>query len=574
MALIPRRAHVRNLKTGFKEKWQWFSDRWFAHKVDDPIQASKGYTVKVLTFVLTVIIFISLPLGAASSFYEYISPLFFLVLYILARRGYINFVGGVVVLLFALLSMDSVGDLSTLDASGLLVLAVSVVLAGVLIGSKAIFVAAAGSAVLGFWAFFLQGNQDAPFIAISYIMLAGLTYLLLRQVRSVLGQSERYARELEQSRNNLEIEVAERTSELQRAFNLTSQVSDLINRSTTLEELFAGAVELIQERLDFSHVHIYTYVPNLTRLIIAHGSGAAGQRLKEEAYTIELGQGVVGAAAQTKQALIVNNVDEFPDFTHVPLLQNIRSEMAIPLSTGGTLLGILDIQDTKVNAFTEADLELIQSLANQLMVAINNFKLVTETERALAQVEALNARLTRERWDYTLQHTPISGYIYTPGHLTALTLTDNGQQASAQKSLILDEVNGNVEDPRNEGRRSDREDRLDASQAISIPIKLRGQLIGVLELEREANNPWREEDEIVVRSVSQQIALALERARLFEDSQRNAWRDHLVSEATAQVWAATEIERVLQTAVAQLGERLDASEVVIRLGTGSESVQD
>ncbi len=557
---------------GFKEKWQWFSDRWFAHKVDDPIQASKGYTVKVLTFALTVIIFISLPLGAASSFYEYISPLFFLVLYILARRGYINFVGGVVVLLFALLSMDSVGDLSTLDASGLLVLAVSVVLAGVLIGPKAILVTAVSSGVLGFWAFLLQDNQDAPFIAISYLMLAGLTYLLLRQVRTALGQSERYARELEQSRSDLEIEVTERTSELQSAFDLTSQMSELINRSTTVEELFAGAVELVQEKFKFSHVHIYTYVPNLSRLIIAHGSGAAGQRLKEEAYTIELGQGVVGAAAQTKQALIVNNVDEFPDFIHVPLLQNTRSEMAIPLDTGGTLLGILDIQDNKVNAFTEANLELIQSLANQLMVAINNFKLVAETEQALAQIEALNARLTREGWDYTLQHTQISGYVYTPGHVTALT--DNGQQASGQKSLISNEVNGNVEDPRNEGRRSDREDQLDASQAISIPIKLRGQLIGVLELEREVNNPWREEDEIVVRSVSQQIALALERARLFEDSQRNAWRDHLVSEATAQVWSATEIERVLQTAVAQLGERLDASEVVIRLGTDSESVQD
>jgi GAF domain-containing protein len=546
---------VRNLQTGFKEKWQWFSDRWFAHKVDDPIQASKGYTVKALTFALTVIIFISLPLGAASSFYEYISPLFFLVLYILARRGYINFVGGVVVLLFALLSMDSVGDLSTLDASGLLVLAVSVVLAGVLIGPKAIFVTAVGSGVLGFWAFLLQNNQDAPFIAISYLMLAGLTYLLLHQVRSALGQSERYARELEQSRSNLGSEIAERTRELQRSFNLTSQASELINRSTTLEELFAGTVELIQERFNFSHVHIYTYVPNLARLIIAYGSGTAGQRLKEEAYTIELGQGVVGVAAQTKQALIVNNVEEFPDFIHVPLLQNTRAEMAIPLGTGSNLLGLLDIQDNNVNAFTETDLELMQSLANQLTVAINNFRLVAETEQALAQIEALNARLTREGWDYTLQHAPISGYIYISGQVTALI--DNGQQVSAQKSLITDEVN-------------DLDDQLDPSQAISIPIKLRGQLIGVLELEREANNPWREEDEIVVQSVSQQIALALERARLFEDSQRNAWRDHLVSEATAQVWTATEIERVLQTAVAQLGDRLGASEVVIRLGTDSE----
>lgn len=550
---------MRNLQTGFKEKWQWFSDRWFAHKVDDPIQASKGYTVKVLTFALTIIIFISLPLGAASSFYEYISPLFFLGLYlglyILARKGYINLVGGIVVFLFALLSMDSVGDLSTLDASGLLILAVSIVLAGVLIGPKAIFVTAVGSGVLGFWAFLLQNNQDAPFIAISYLMLAGLTYLLLRQVRSALGQSERYARELEQSRSNLGNEIAERTRELQRSFNLTSQASELINRSTTLEELFAGTVELIQERFNFSHVHIYTYVPNLARLIIAYGSGTAGQRLKEEAYTIELGQGVVGTAAQTKQALIVNNVDEFPDFIHVPLLQNTRAEMAIPLGTGSNLLGLLDIQDNNVNAFTETDLELMRSLANQLTVAINNFKLVAETEQALAQIEALNARLTREGWDYTLQHAPISGYIYTSGQVTALI--DNGQQVSAQKSLISDEVN-------------DLDDQLDPSQAISIPIKLRGQLIGVLELEREANNPWREEDEIVVRSVSQQIALALERARLFEDSQRNAWRDHLVSEATAQVWTATEIERVLQTAVAQLGDRLGASEVVIRLGTDSE----
>lgn len=550
---------MRNLQTGFKEKWQWFSDRWFAHKVDDPIQASKGYTVKALTFALTIIIFILLPLGAVSWFYA----LFFLGLYILARKGYINLVGGIVVFLFALLSMDSVGDLSSLDASGLLVLAVSIVLAGVLIGPKAMFVTAVGSGVLGFWVFLRQNNQVAPLIAISYLMLAGLTYLLLRQVRSALGQSEGYARELEQSRSNLEIEVAERTSELQRAFDLTSQVSDLINRSTTLEELFAGAVELVQERFNFSHVHIYTYVPNLTRLIIAHGSGAAGQRLKEEAYTIELGQGVVGTAAQTKQALIVNNVDEFPDFTPVPLLQNTRSEMTIPLGTGGTLLGVLDIQDNKLNAFTKADLELIQSLANQLIVAINNFKLVAETEQALAQVEALNARLTRERWDYTLQHTQISGYVYTPGHLTALA--DNGQQASALPEEGEGRRTGEVNGP---------EDHLDSSQAISIPIELRGQLIGVLELERELNNPWREEDEIVVRSVSQQIALALERARLFEDSQRNAWRDHLVSEATAQVWAATEIERVLQTAVAQLGERLDASEVVIRLGTDSESVQD
>ena len=80
-----------------------------------------------------------------------------------------------------------------------------------------------------------------------------------------------------------------------------------------------------------------------------------------------------------------------------------------------------------------------------------------------------------------------------------------------------------------------------------------------------------EDDErIIVQSIGEQIGLALESARLFEDTQRNAWRDQVVSETTAQVWSSTEIEAVLQAAVQQLGEKLGASEVVIRLGTEEE----
>jgi GAF domain-containing protein len=69
----------------------------------------------------------------------------------------------------------------------------------------------------------------------------------------------------------------------------------------------------------------------------------------------------------------------------------------------------------------------------------------------------------------------------------------------------------------------------------------------------------------VIQAVSEQIALALESARLFEDTQRNAWRDQVVSETTARVWSSAEMEAVMQAAIAQLGQQLGASEVVIQL---------
>ena len=78
----------------------------------------------------------------------------------------------------------------------------------------------------------------------------------------------------------------------------------------------------------------------------------------------------------------------------------------------------------------------------------------------------------------------------------------------------------------------------------------------------------------MIEAVSEQMSLALENARLVEETQRNAWRDRVVSESTAKVWSSSEIEEVMKAAVAQLGDKLRASEVVIRLGTKDKSEQE
>ena len=554
---------MRELQRVLLEKWQTFNEKWLVYPAGDPITAQKGYIVSAINLILAVVSLLSIPvwmvaIGPANVYLlVYLVPFFFLFLYYLARKGYINFVGITTIVVVGAFSRDPTSSGFSINLTGFLILALVVVLGGLLVGVRSMFVAAIIAGVVSGASIIMSGQSDevgTPFITIFYLLLAWITYLLLRQVQATLAQSRAYAEALEKSRDQLETEVAERTSELQKSFDLTRQVSTLASNSTTLDDLFEHAVELIQETFHFYHVHIYTYDEHGETLNLAYGPGEVGQRLIEQRHKIEIGQGIVGQVARTNRTLIVNEVNSFPGFAPNPLLPETRAEMAVPLRAGTTLLAVLDIQSDRRNSFSETDRNLMRALANQLAVAINNIHLVTEAREALAQVEELNARLTKERWEQALQQTPVSGYVYTPDTLTP-TVDD---WLPAMQKVMMQE---------NSGQSAELVvlEQDEANNELAIPIKLRGQLIGVLGVERPPHIPWTDDEEAVIQAVSEQIALALESARLFEDTQRNAWRDQVVSETTARVWSSAEMEAVMQAAIAQLGQQLGASEVVIQL---------
>jgi len=554
---------MRELQRVLLEKWQTFNEKWLVYPADDPITAQKGYIVSAINLILAVVSLLSIPvwmaaIGPANVYLlVYLVPFFFLFLYYLARKGYINFVGITTIVVVGAFSRDPTSSGFSINLTGFLILALVVVLGGLLVGVRSMFVAAVIAGVVSGASIIMSGQSDevgTPFITIFYLLLAWITYLLLRQVQATLAQSRAYAEALEKSRDQLETEVAERTSELQKSFDLTRQVSTLASNSTTLDDLFEHAVELIQETFHFYHVHIYTYDEHGETLNLAYGPGEVGQRLIEQRHKIEIGQGIVGQVARTNRTLIVNEVNSFPGFEPNPLLPETRAEMAVPLRVGTTLLAVLDIQSDRRNSFSETDRNLMRALANQLAVAINNIHLVTEAREALAQVEELNARLTKERWEQALQQAPVSGYVYTPNTLTP-TVDD---WLPAMQKVMMQE---------NSGQSAELVvlEQDEANNELAIPIKLRGQLIGVLGVERPPHIPWTDDEEAVIQAVSEQIALALESARLFEDTQRNAWRDQVVSETTARVWSSAEMEAVMQAAIAQLGQQLGASEVVIQL---------
>jgi GAF domain-containing protein/HAMP domain-containing protein len=366
---------------------------------------------------------------------------------------------------------------------------------------------------------------------------------------------------------SLEERVAARTQRLELVAALGEHLSGVLN----LEELLGVAIKEIKDNFGYYHVQVYLFDEPRENLLLVDGVGEAGAEIKAQGHRIPLStkRNLITRAANTAQVVKVDDVREEEDWLPNPLLPDTVSEMVVPIIIEGQVAGILDVQENRVAGLDESDASLLRSVANQIAVAINNSRLFQETQSALAEVETLNRQLTRDMWQDIHRKADTTGYVFTKSgtspapqewmpamteaiHRKNLTYNHNGSEAPA--SQLVD--------------------------SLAIPLTLRGEIIGVIGVERStpdennhASRTWSEDELVTVQTIAEQIALALDSARLSRETKQAAWRDRIVSEATAKVWASAELEEVMKTAVAQLGDKLRASEVVIRLGSDFDALQ-
>ncbi len=306
--------------------------------------------------------------------------------------------------------------------------------------------------------------------------------------------------------DTLEDRIFERTRALEASAEISRQLTTILD----LEELLQYIVNQIQTEFKFYHTHIDLVEKETGDLVMAEGSGQAGQQLKKEGHRLPEGQGIVGTVASTNQHFLSNNVDDVLNFVRNRLLPRTRSELAVPLRKGEKVLGVLDIQSEQLNRFTTSDVSLIQAIADQTAIAIDNARLVAETQSALREVERLNRRLTLQAWEEFGQEVTTSGYRFTGGPRARVRPSSDAwlppmEQAAAKKQLIRQSFPGNGDPPRAE---------------LAIPLVLRGQVIGVLGAKRDKTPDWNEEELAAVESIANQIALALENARLAKEQEK------------------------------------------------------
>jgi len=236
----------------------------------------------------------------------------------------------------------------------------------------------------------------------------------------------------------------------------------------------------------------------------------------------------------------------------------MRGVVVLPLVVGGSSIGGIVAQSRVPIDIDENELRQIDSLSDQAATVIQNLRLLEQTQAALEQVQAVHQRYLRESWRDYLEargRDAQPAYLYDRAQIRPLVDSDlvKIEQALAQGGLVVSEGGGPGES---------------GEETISLPIKLRGEPIGTLVVEpAPGGRSWGEEEITLMEVVSNQLALALDNARLFDETQMSAQRERVLREVTERVRATENMESLLQLAVQEVRRVLGANRAVIRLGT-------
>ena len=371
--------------------------------------------------------------------------------------------------------------------------------------------------------------------------------LLADTFNEMSSQIQGLVTNLEQSVEQRTAELEQRTVELE---NITSQsekradelqtiaeISGYISTEKDLESLLPLITKTVSERFGYYHIGIFLLNENGKFAVLRAANSPGGQRMLERQHKLEVGQvGIVGNVTSTGNPRIALDTGADAVFFNNPDLPETHSEMALPLIARGTIIGALDVQSTTPNAFTDADISILGLLADQIAIAIDNVRLLEETQNALKESQSVFREYLADAWQKK-STSEILGYHQT--------LT--GGQLITGKAIK--EIDIPVDSEKN---------------TLAVPIRLRDQVIGTLNI--RSNNDgrtWSADEVNIVQAVTERLGLALDNARLFEETSSRASREHLVSDITAKIRSTNDPQEMIKTAVEELKRALGATRVEI-----------
>ena len=334
----------------------------------------------------------------------------------------------------------------------------------------------------------------------------------------------------------------------------SADVARGIVSTTDFESLLTSIATLISDRFNYYHVGIFLIDESGENAILRASNSVGGQRMLERQHKLKVGQvGIVGYVTGSGQPRIATDVGKDAVFFNNPDLPETKSEMALPLKIEDRVIGALDIQSVVSNAFTEDDINLFATLADQVSIAINTNQLLSNTEKALAEAQSLHRQYLEQEWTRRSTEEDLANYKYTAQGLQPT------EEALPEIRMVLDSN-------RPVTRSYAPEDKdTEPYSVLAVPILLRGQAIGVIHLRQNGEQEfvWSENELITVQNVADQVAQTLESARLFEQTIRRADRERRVLEITNKIRSSNEPQRMLEVTLEELKKHLGASQTQI-----------
>lgn len=315
------------------------------------------------------------------------------------------------------------------------------------------------------------------------------------------------------------------------------EVSAVTAETLDLDRLLPAVADYVQRVVAHDVFAIMLYNEKQHGLTIRYARGHRDEVVRS--LVIPLGEGITGAAAASRHAVVVNDVQNDPRY--LPALDAVRSELAVPMFARGKLVGVIDIQSTRLNAFSDSDTALLRLIAARVSASIDNARLhrrvltQNRTSRILAQLSnefssilQLNELLTKiakairtlinydafsimlvDTENRCLRHRFSERYDQRVD-LDNIPLGKGITGAAAQQREII-RVDDILTDPRYIASHPD------IRSEVAVPLIVSDRVVGIMDLESERLAYFTDEHVRTLTLLAPQIASSIENARLYEE---------------------------------------------------------
>ncbi len=410
-----------------------------------------------------------------------------------------------------------------------------------------LFILFIGAFLISLWIGQVITNPLAKMVKVVEKMIAGdfsvrTESVAVDETGTLASSFNILAEKLQETLSNLEERVRARTYDLEKAnqkneyratqFESIALVARTISTTQTMEDLLTQITETISRQFNFYHVGIFLLDNHREYAILVAANSAGGKRMLQRNHRLRVGEtGIVGYVTNTGQPRVALDVGMDATYFNNPDLPNTHSEMALPLQIGADIFGALDVQSMERNAFSEEDISVLSILADQVSIAIQNARSYQQSREALIQAEDASSRLSGQHWRAFVEHQTVKGYYYDGVNTKSLTKANQVQ----------------------------------SSYNLSIPLTLRGIHIGNIKLNTlNPNHEWTDDEISIVQSAAERTSLALENARLLQESQRRAAKERAIGEISAKIGSSVNLENILQTTIQELGNALPGTDIAIQ----------
>ena len=356
---------------------------------------------------------------------------------------------------------------------------------------------------------------------------------------------------------SLEQRVAERT----KALATSAEVSRSLTAILDPRQLTNEVVKQIQTAFNYYYAQIYLFDDAGENLVLTAGTGEAGVEMLKRGHALAKGRGLVGRAAKTNQPVLVSDTSQDPNWLPNELLPETKAEAVVPIAIGDLVLGVLDVQDNVTNDISPDDLTLLQSLASQVAIALQNARQYTETQAVLHELGETQSFL-----DSVIENLPTMLFVKNAGDLRFMRWNKAAEELSGFQREDLIGKNDYDFFPKEEADFFTGKDRqvLANGQLLDIPEEPLATAHQGMRYLHTRKVPIYGTDGIVkyLLGVSEDIT---ERKRNEELTRQHAQQQAAINLITQRIQSATTVEDALQVAVRELGRALGKRQTLVSL---------